>query len=152
MSLRNNRKGSAIIEILISISFITFVLFFPVAMFSVTNRQTTMSTLLIHSLQIISLEGGLDENAKRLILENAEELGFNPIYVTVSATYAGTSLTNIRIPKGSRVPIEVTVRYPANAEARFMNDIARLIGSQEIMDEDGYYEVTGYVNSEWAEP
>ena len=33
-----------------------------------------------------------------------------------------------------------------------MNDIARLIGSQEIMDEDGYYEVTGYVNSEWAEP
>jgi len=152
MSLRNNRKGSAIIEILISISFITFILFFPVAMFSVTNRQTTMSTLLIHSLQIVSLEGGLPERARGLVLLNAEQLGFNPERISVNATHGGTDLTNIRISKGSSLPIRVTVQYPANAEAYFINSIARLIGSREVMDEEGHFEATGYVNSEWLDP
>jgi len=144
-----SRRGSAIMEILISLGFITFVLFFPIAMFSINHRQTAMSTMLIHSLQIVSLNGGLPSEARDMVLRNAEQLGFDPAEVLVNAEHNGVDLTNIRISKGNTEPIRVILQYPADAEIRFLNNILGAFGLQQA--EDGYFVEIGYVHSEWVE-
>jgi len=118
-------------------------------MFSINHRQTAMSTMLIHSLQIVSLNGGLPSEARDIVLRNAEQLGFDPAEVLVNAEHNGIDLTNIRISKGNTEPIRVVLQYPADAEIRFLNNILGAFGLQQA--EDGYFVEIGYVHSEWVE-
>jgi len=147
----NKKRGSATLEVMICIGLITFILFFPVAIFSLTGRQTAMSTLLIHGLQVISLEGGLTPSGDELIRQNAEQLGFNPQRVEVEVLHGGVDITqgHTRVEKGSTTPIRLTIRYPNSAEVAFFNNIVELVGTSEVANEEGFYTVTGYVKSEW---
>ena len=141
----SNRKGSAVVEIVMCLTLITFFLFFPLALFSFTSRQTAMSTLLIHSMQIVSLEGGLTPNADNLIRDNAERLGMNSGDVLIFTIPAQPA----RVSKDAVNPrIALRLQYPADFEARFLNAIGAMIGLR-VMEENNYYTLTGYVHSEW---
>lgn len=141
----SNRKGSAVVEIVMCLTLITFILFFPLALFSFTSRQTAMSTLLIHSMQIVSLEGGLTPSADSLIRDNAQRLGMIPEDVLIFTIPAPPA----RVTKDALNPrIALRLQYPADHEVRFLNAVGAMI-VLEVIDENNYYTLTGYVHSEW---
>jgi len=158
--MANKKRGSSTMEIVLCIGVITFILFFPIAMFSLTNRQTTMSTLLIHGLQIVSLEGGLTDRAEELIVSNANRLGFNRRrpdgtneLIISSNRDARGGLDANRVSKiDGDALIVLMIQYPVDLEARFLNSIGNLINSEGFMEEAGYFTVSGYVHSEWVRP
>jgi len=56
--LKEKKGGSTLLEILISIGLITFVLFYPIATYSLTQKENVLEDILSTSMQMASVEGG----------------------------------------------------------------------------------------------
>ena len=70
--LNERRGGSTLLEILISLGLITFILFYPVAMYSLTHKESLLEDILATSIQMASVEGGLTDRVEDVIFLNLE--------------------------------------------------------------------------------
>ena len=76
--LKEKKGGSTLLEILISIGLITFVLFYPIATYSLTQKENVLEDILSTSMQMASVEGGLTDRVEEVIFLNLESKGLIP--------------------------------------------------------------------------
>jgi len=161
------RGGSTIFEMIIAITLITFILFFPVITFSLTHKQNLLADTLALGLQAVSIEGGLTNRVQTMMLDNLSAKGLipenpaHPIYQRVrfesNADARNLQVQNLRFRDGADPKISFEIWYPADAEISLINGLSRLIGAnnQNVpfrVNEAGevrwYYRMRGYIFSE----
>lgn len=151
--IRNKKGGSTIFEVVICITIITFILFYPIATFSLLNKKNLLQDTLTTTLQSTSLQGGVTNSVVTLTKENIKKKGFDDSKLIVRSN--NTNNTNL-IYRESDTPIDVEILYPANKEIDFINGLSRIIGANEKSlhfekvkeGEQYYYKLEGFTLSE----
>lgn len=159
------RKGSAIIEVLISAVLLTFFLFYPIFTFSYTQKINRVEDVLTLGLQMVATNGGLNEHVAETIYRNFEMKGLLPsgdtsardsVILKSNADFrVGQSGSPIYRDDADPI-ISLQIMYPANKEVRFINALSKMIGAGltelPFEDLDGnvdyYYVASGVIMSE----
>ena len=167
--LKERKGGSTLLEILISLGLITFVLFYPVAMYSLTHKENLLEDVLATSLQMASVEGGLTDRVEDVIFLNLEAKKLIPegthndsetrsrIQIISNADARRGAVQNLVYRDDKDPKIYIEIWYPAEKEIKLINGLSKLLGATELSlpfstkDNDGttwYYRPKGYVLSE----
>jgi hypothetical protein len=159
------KTGSAIIEVLICITFLTFVLFYPIFTFAYTQKINRVEDVLTTGIQMVAVRGGLDNQVADAIYANLEaknllpagDAGARDKVILSSNADVRTGASGTRIYRDDSDPkIYLEIKYPANREVQFINGLSKMIGAGSGMlpfhDLDGtvtyYYVARGYIMSE----
>lgn len=165
--LNERRGGSTLLEILISLGLITFILFYPVAMYSLTHKESLLEDILATSIQMASVEGGLTDRVEDVIFLNLEAKKLipegshndketrNKIEIYSNADARGGKVENLIYRDDEDPKIYIEIWYPADKEIGLINGVSRLIGVSDVgvpfAKEKGvswYYRPKGYILSE----
>lgn len=166
--LKEKRGGSTTLEVIVSIGLITFLLFYPLATHSLTQKESVLEDVLATSMQMAAVEGGLTDKVEDVIFLNLESKGLIPkgshdspevrnrITVKSNADARNGATQNLiyRDDEDSKIFIEIW--YPANAEVALMNGLSKVIGGKSKtlpfsdQDDNGrwFYKHRGYILSE----
>lgn len=162
--MKGKQGGSTIFEIVIVLGLITFILFFPVAMFSYTQKATLMEDVLMVALQDVSINGGLTDETEELIYLNMELKNLLPknsgeeersqIIIKSNADARNGQVQNLKYRDDEDPLIKLEIWYPADREISLLNGLNRLIGGtlDQFPTDNGqirwYYRLQGYIYSE----
>lgn len=162
--VKDRRGGSTIFEIVIVLSLIAFILFFPVVMFSYTHKAALMEDVLMVALQDASVNGGLTDETEDLIYSNLELKGLLPqnsteeqreqVIIKTNADARDGQLENLKYRDDKDPKIKIEIWFPADNEVSFLNGLNRLVGGtmEKFPTDNGkvkwYYRLQGYIYSE----
>ncbi|MDD2627239.1 MAG: hypothetical protein PHI87_06815 [Candidatus Methanomethylophilus sp.] len=157
----NKKGGSTIFEVVICLSLIVFIMFFPVVVFSFTHKQSLLEDVLTVGLQMVAVEGGLTDRVEDIIYENLEAKRLLPEdssqetrdLVIVSSN---TNNTSLKYRDDSNPVISLEMWYPAENEVNLLNGLNKILGASESelpfmkSEEDNkwHYHLKGYIMSE----
>jgi hypothetical protein len=167
--LKEKHGGSTLFEIVISLGLFTFILFYPIATFTLTHKENLLEDVLTTSMQMISVEGGLTDRVQNITFENLEAKGLIPpgkstdpavrraitISSNADARNGNTSALKYRDDADPKISIEI--RYPADSEVKFINGLSKMIGANEAnlpfrvangTQVQWFYSLKGYILSE----
>lgn len=171
MNLVADKKGgSTMFEIVIVLSLVTFILLYPLAVFTLAYKQNLLADTMVTGLQIVAIEGGLTDKAEDLIYRNLEAKRLLPagsneeqrgqVIIACNADARNGNVQNLVARDSSSPKIMLEIWYPANKEVQFIQGVCRLIGiSQTSLPQfktpEGktgkYYYEAGYIFSEYVE-
>lgn len=78
MNIFLNKKGdSALFQILICITILTFLLFFPVVSFSYFKFQTSVDDIALTTMRTATVRGGVDEEVMKTLVEEFQAKGYS---------------------------------------------------------------------------
>ena len=167
--LRNKRGGSTLFEIVISLGLITFILFYPIATFTLTHKENLLEDVLTVSMQMVSVEGGLTDRAEDLIYQNLEAKRLIPqgesesptvrskVRIVCNADARGGNTANLVYRDDADPTLSIQILYPADNEVNFINGLSSLLGAKgaslpyKITNSgqvEWYYNLNGYILSE----
>jgi len=166
--LKEKRGGSTTLEVIVSIGLITFLLFYPLATHSLTQKESMLEDILSTSMQMASVEGGLTDRVEEVIFLNLESKGLIPkdshnnpqvrekIKIISNADARDGADGNLKYRDDEDPKIYIEIWFPANAEVSLINGLSKLIGGKgeviplSAQDDDGnwYYKHRGYILSE----
>lgn len=161
----NNRSGgSNLLTVLITMGLITFILFYPIAMFNITQNITLIEDLFSMSMQTVAIEGGLTDRAENIIFKNMEAKGIipanssenpdirNSIILESNADARGGNTDNIIYKTDDNPVIDFAIWFPANKDMKFLDSVRMSIlwENESGLDSklDYYYSMNGYIISE----
>lgn len=163
---KSRRGASTIFEIVIGLGLITFILFYPLGLFTLTHRQNLLEDVLTTGLQMVAVEGGLTDRVADSIYLNMEAKGLLPpnstqaqrslVKLVCNADARGGNTAALKYRDDADPKIMLEIWYPADTEVNFMNGLSRLIGasSSEVpfkasgSNVKWYYRLRGYIMSE----
>lgn len=159
----NKKGGSTVIEIIVSITLITFLLFYPLATFTLSQKQNLLEDTLTTSMQMVSIEGGLTDRVEELIFLNLESKGLLPensyenpdikdkVTINTNADARGGHTQNLKYRDDEDPKISLEILYPADKEIRFLNGVIGLVSKDKTINHDGVswnYRMSGFTLSE----
>lgn len=164
---KNKRGSSTLFEIVIGLGLITFILFYPIGIFSLTHKQNLLEDVLAMGLQMVAVEGGLTDRVEQTLYLNMEAKGLLPpnstseqrsmVKITSNADARGGNTSALKYRDDEDPTIMLEILYPADNEVSFLNGLSRLIGASDaeipFKTADGtqvrwYYRFKGYIMSE----
>lgn len=161
--LKEKKGGSTLFEIVIALGLITFILFYPVVLFSYNQKASLLEDVLTIALQNVSVEGGLTKRGEDLIYDNLEAKGLLPAnssteerrkVLIVCNADARENSDNLIYRDDEDPKIHLEIWYPADTEVSFINGLNRLIGAATTQyptnngQVNWYYRMQGYIYSE----
>jgi|LSQX01.1.fsa_nt_gb hypothetical protein len=166
--IKGKRGGSTLLEIMVSLGLITFILFYPIATYSLAQKENMLEDILATSIQMVSVEGGLTDRVEDVIFLNLEAKGLIPkdshdkpeirekIRIKSNADARKGDIENLIYRDDDDPKIFIEIWYPANTEISLMNGLSKIIGASgktlPFRDQDGdgnwYYKHKGYILSE----
>mgnify|MGYP001259435789 CR=1 FL=1 len=166
--MKGERGGSTLLEIMVSLGLITFIIFYPVATYSLTQKESMLEDILATTMQMVSVEGGLTDRVEDVIFLNLESKGLIPkdshddpeirekIKIISNADARNGATENLIYRDDADPKIYIEIWYPANLEVSLINGLSRIIGAKEetipfsTKDNEGnwYYKHKGYILSE----
>lgn len=126
---KTKRGGSTLFEIVVSLGLITFILFYPIGVFSLTHKQNLLEDVLTTGLQMVAVEGGLTDRVEDTIYLNLEAKGLLPpnssaeqrdsvkIICNADARNGNTAALKYRDDEDPKIMLEIL--YPADREINF---------------------------------
>jgi Flp pilus assembly protein TadG len=161
--VREKRGGSTTVEIIVVIVLLTFFMFFPIATFSLNQKQNALEDVLSTGIQMVSIQGGLTDEVEDAMFLNLEAKGLIPegtasdpdirskINLETNADARGGSTSNLIYRDDADPTIELALWYPIENEIKLIRSLTRLIGGEITPDAEGkswYYRPKGYILSE----
>lgn len=165
--LKEKRGGSTLLEIIVSLGLISFILFYPIATYSLINKENLLEDVLAIGIQSAAIEGGLTNKVEDIIYLNMEQKGLIPkdshddqetrkkIEISSNADARGGSLENLIYRDDSDSKIYIEILYPAKNEVRLINGLSKIIGAGQgtvpFSNQNGVewrYKHKGYILSE----
>lgn len=167
--LKEKRGGSTIFEVVICISLLTFIMFYPIATFSLTHKENLLEDVLTTTMQNMSVEGGLTDRVQNLLFLNLEAKNLIPpntntdpatrskVKLTSNADARNGATGNIKYRDDADPTLSIEIQYPADKDVKFINGLSRLVGATDstvpfsVADNSNvswYYTLKGYILSE----
>ena len=75
--LKNKKGDSTILQVIICITILTFMLFFPIISFSYFKFQMSVDDIAITALETAIVRGGVDEEVMEIIVSEFQEKGYS---------------------------------------------------------------------------
>lgn len=150
--IKNKKGASEILQILILFTIITFILFFPIATYTINQRSNMLEDTKTLGLQMLSRQGQLTQVIKDTIIADLAAKGFDTSGVIIKSS---TDTTGV-VYRDNNTPMWLEIYVPATGDVKFLQTLWNLVGLKRGMagyafggDASTYYYYTkGYILSE----
>lgn len=153
--IRNKKGGTELLQVILLLPLMTFIIFFPLATFSLNQRENLVEDTKILGLQMAARQGGVTPAVQGALKNDLKSKGFD-ISKTVINTNADGSVSKPLIKRDDSTQIIIELYVPAKGDVTFLKILWGFVGLKPGASgyafggpsSNYYYYTRGYVLSE----